>query len=120
MKVQLVWENCNFLNGSWSDKAVTSFWLEVEEEEIAHIVQYASVPERIIQEVEQNKDNEANKFYFLVAENLESISSFPSFYPYSGQWNGYSPFREIPEIKISNLDELPGIRSRYKLEPDDG
>ncbi|MEH1841132.1 MAG: hypothetical protein V7L20_20825 [Nostoc sp.] len=113
MKVKLVWEDCNFLNGSWSNKVVTSYWLEVEKGEIENILSYAKFPELILQEIEQNKSIEDNKLYFLVAKNLEFIKSFPSFYPYSGQWNGYSPFLEIPETKISDLDELPTLELRF-------
>lgn len=41
-------------------------------------------------------------YCFLVSEDLTNILPFPSYYPYSGQWNAYCPFRKI-ESKKDNL-----------------
>lgn len=62
-------------------------------------------------EEEYSKDLgiEKDKLCFLISKDLFYIESFQWFYPYSGQWNAYCPFRRIKEIEINNLNEILGI-----------
>ena len=111
MRVLLVWPDCDLLNGTWADKNVDSFWVECTLQEAAA---------KILPRIPENKrsnwwptsvDHEAaGKRYFLVAKDLSSINEMASFYPYSGQWNAYCPFRQLPEaVSIEDLEELQHI-----------
>ncbi len=43
---------------------------------------------------------------FLVSRDGASIEAHPWNFPFGSLWNGYSPFREIPELTVSSLAEL--------------
>ncbi len=109
MKVKAVWEDCSLLNGEWGDQKVTSYWMEVDESELPAVLAYVSEPEKLLEDIEMNKHGDESTVYLLVSKNLESISSFPSYYPNSGQWNARSPFREVSDIDIQDLKDLASL-----------
>lgn len=45
-------------------------------------------------------------FCFLVSKDLSYIRPFPVHYPIHNLWNGYSPFEQMPDTNVNNLDEL--------------
>jgi hypothetical protein len=51
----------------------------------------------------------ARPFCFLVATDLSSIKPCVPHYPFHQMWNAYSPFREMPEKQIDELEELKDI-----------
>ena len=110
MKVKFVWKNCDFLNGEWSrDKKITSFWIEIEPEEIEEIIKYVDDPEGFRAEVKEHQE-ENEKLTFLVSQDLQSIVCLPEYYPYSGQW-AINPFEEIQDVEITQLSELKELPS---------
>lgn len=120
MKIKLYWPQCNYINGEWTkDKRIDSYWLECTYEEAVHsILPFLSETQKLdFHKIDhQGNDNkitemESHSFCFLISQDLQSIVPMPWFYPYSGQWNAYCPFKEIKEIEISNLKEIENIRS---------
>ena len=114
MLVQLVWPNCNFLGGQWfDDRTIDSFWVECSPVEGALIVTtYLQSSDQRIHPpgpAIPRKDNQLWQ-YFLISRDLSYVWSSRRSYPFSGQWGGYCPFRELPEpIVITRLEELRSI-----------
>ena len=52
---------------------------------------------------------ETNKICFLITKNRKVILPCSWYFPYSGQWNAYNPFRKIKEIEIKDINELSDI-----------
>jgi hypothetical protein len=107
MLINAVWENCSFLNGEWSNHAITSYWVEVSEKEIDLVLSFLKAPkdrERLVGEIEDNRLDSV--FFLLVSKDLASIVCMPHFYPFSPQWNGYSPFKEISSHEIFGFEDL--------------
>lgn len=50
-----------------------------------------------------------SKFRFLVAKDMSRVSLGFAVYPYSGMWNGRSPFKKF-EAKISSPEELKDLQ----------
>lgn len=123
MRIFLVWEDCDLLNYNWVNRTVPSYWVEADSDEVSDILNalerrtpdessektFLVDLQHLRTEIEKNSESEDGKHYFLISRNLESVMSFPHYYPFSGQWNGYSPFRRIEEIQIGNLSEITGI-----------
>jgi hypothetical protein len=109
MLIKAIWEDCDFLNGEWSNKKNTSFWLEIPRGERQRVVDASCRKEDLNNEIDINTSISDSVFFLLVSRDLTSITCLPHFYPFSPQWNGYSPFREIPDIEIHNLNELQYI-----------
>lgn len=113
----MFWPECEFINGKWSNTPIDSFWVECTEEEAkAKVYPYLSAEEKNNMQKNITTIKPGNfaginteNYYFLVSKDLQSIMSFPWFYPYSGQWGAYCPFRKIDEIEISNLEEIKQI-----------
>lgn len=146
MKVMMIWPKCNLLNGHWCyKKHIDSFWVECtceeaenfvlpfckEEQEICcgsphfHDHWKKSLIWEAIEKTKQSiKENlnllgEDKLFYFLISRDLASIQVFWWGYPYSGQWNAYSPFIAVsPEITIENLGEMKDIKLPDKAAMD--
>ena len=108
MQILMVWDDCSYINGEWTDQAVKSFWISVKYNEIEKIIPLSSFPQTLKEEIDLHADSRS-EIYILVSEDLQSVISMPAFYPYSGQWNGHSPFREIEPVEISSLEELPEL-----------
>ena len=120
MKIKLYWPKCNFLNMKWVDEEIDSYWVECTFEEAERNV----FPYLSIDQIEQSKKHwepkergskdiqiETHSLCYLVSKDLQSIISFPWYYPYSGQWNGYCPFEEIKEVEIKDLKDVSSIVS---------
>jgi len=57
---------------------------------------------------------------YYTAKHSKRVRRFNSYIhsyylPYSGQWNDYNPFREIKEIEIDELKEIPLLRHIWLL-----
>lgn len=118
MIIRLFWPECNFINNQWVQEKVDSFWVECTQEEAERKV----FPYLTVQELKKCKDRwkenetrinedypERAGAYFLVSTDLNSIMSFPWYYPISGHWNGYCPFQEIGKMEIKELKEISRI-----------
>lgn len=114
MKTRLIWHKCK-LN---DDK--DSFWIECTDDEvIKSIMPFVNVNNvGIVQEVEQNRGhskintNENERIFcnfFLISTDYKCIKSYRWVMPYSGMWNGYSPFEEIEVVDFNSLEDLKGI-----------
>ncbi len=118
MNIKLYWPKCKFLNKQWVDEKIDSYWVECTFEEAErNVFPYLSIDQIEISKKnwepkeKGSKDNgiETDRLCYLVSKDLRSIISFPWYYPYSGQWNGYCPFLEVEEIEINDLKDLSTI-----------
>lgn len=108
MIIKLIWPECEFQNGSWGSKPIDSYWVECTIPEAEDKV-FPFINETQIKKVYQIENDNITKnelMYFLVSKNLKSIQPFAWYYPYSGMWNGYCPFKEINELSIVSLEEI--------------
>lgn len=118
MKIKLYWPRCNFPSKQRADEEIDSYWVEctLEEAEINVFPRLSLAQIEISKKNWEPKENDSkdividtNSLCYLVSKNLRSITSFPWYYPYSGQWNGYSPFEEMREIEIKDLKDIATI-----------
>ncbi|HXF61699.1 MAG TPA: hypothetical protein VNK95_08780 [Caldilineaceae bacterium] len=112
MRVLAVWEECNFIHGEWQHQSIPSFWIEARHDAIDRVLPYARDAAALREEIDRNRTDPNGPFYLLVTRNLESVVSLPGYYPYSGQWFGGSPFRELPPVELEDLADLPKIADR--------
>lgn len=107
MRILAVWEECDFLHGEWQREKIPSFWVEATDSEVDKVLAHASDAGALREEIARNRTDPNAPFYLLVSQNLESIVTLPSYYPYSGQWYGGSPFRQLEPVEIDDLGEVP-------------
>jgi len=99
-----------------------SFWIECTESEVSELILPLRSDENFIRQIELNKgfsklsDNERKyEYFFLISTDLTQLKSFPWYYPYSGLWNGYNPFKSLNQVyKLKNLSELSEILTNCK------
>lgn len=124
MNVILIWPDY------FEDKSEDLFWLECEYCEAIDILipeikrrfpddhqQAAEDIESFFHQLKDSYDHSYDKnypwqpgcVYFLISRNLLLIKPMPHYFPYSGQWNGYCPFRTIKPQVVKNLDELGSV-----------
>lgn len=114
MIVQIVWPDCDFLGGEWRpDQAIDSFWVECSPAEGQHIIRRWLVGgKEPIHEPGlslHRKDGQLWQ-YFLISRDLRYVWSTTRVYPFSGQWNAYCPFRQLPDAMIiGRLEELANV-----------
>jgi hypothetical protein len=48
----------------------------------------------------------SDRIFALVSADLSVISAQPWWFPFAGQWNAYSPFRETEERSFHHLEDL--------------
>lgn len=113
MVIRYIWRKCS----CWGLDAIDSFWVEATRQEAKDLVfpflskqdidASLSCAESSQVFVNNFKDNlELYPYCFLVSQNLGMIKPFFAYYPFSNQWNGYSPFEEISESTINCLNDL--------------
>ena len=108
MKVQFVWKKCRLNHRDWHTYGQNAFWLQVHESELEKVLAHVSDPKRFTVQVKKQVSPEGF-FYLLVAQDISSIVNMPQYYPYSGQWNGYSPFEKVRPVEIEDLRHLAHI-----------
>lgn len=122
MNIKLVWPNCNDFGLDSNGGPDDVFWVECDYDEAMEMVlphikrRYPDTVDRIAEEMksyyQKSTDSQKNHvwkqgcIYFLISKNLNIIKPMPYYYPYSGQWNAYNPFRSIYPQTICYLDEL--------------
>jgi hypothetical protein len=116
MIVRWFWRNCDFRHKEWGTTRIDAFWVEttLEEAEVAiyprltqeRVAESKALAERLARFAESRG---ASPYCFLVARDLSSIDPHEFHYPFHHMWNAYSPFAEMPEMKISRLEELASI-----------
>ena len=134
MRIKLVWPNCDYRNREWGKyPLVDCFWVEatIEESEKYVFSCMSKSAKKIFQEVEGESsfrkaiksyyrdDAKAEgtwcgmcaRYFFLVAKDLSSIDPHCSYYPFSGMWNGRSPFKNIEAMGIRRLGDIKRIQS---------
>lgn len=121
LRIKLYWPKCKLGNKEWASDGIDAFWVECTLEEAEEKVFPYLSPRQLVESrrnwerVEMDRKSshiEKNRFCYLVSKDLNSIISFPWYYPYSGQWNAYGPFREIYETEITELEEASKITPR--------
>ena len=118
MIIKLIWPDCEFHNGSRGNKPIDSFWVECTKEEaqdnIFPFISEAQIKKAI--QIESENIIKKEQIYFLISKDLKSIEPFAWYYPYSGLWNGYCPFKEINEVIIESLEEIRGCKCKVVTE----
>ena len=115
MKIKLYWPECDLVYKGNYFKGVDAFWVECSpkdvEQEVFPYLSQAQIEEskkywEQAKEDRPNKDYDTERFCFLVSRDQKSIVPFPWYYPYSGLWNAYCPFKKISEIKVNEFSEI--------------
>ena len=99
-----------------SAEPVDAFWVECTPEEAATLV------EPRMSDADRMSIDETKAHYgwphhfeglprccFLVARDLSFIHAFHAHYPFHQLWNGYSPFRDVPDTAIGSLEGLSAL-----------
>lgn len=118
MRVRRVWPDCSLAGPS--DRRVSpidAFWVECTPAESAGLVEPRMGKEDHASIVRTRRGygwphvfDGQDRCCFLVARDLRFIHAFHAHYPFHQLWNGYSPFRDIDEVRIGHLDELASLR----------
>ena len=116
LKIKLYWPQCKRINGKWQDNGIDSYWVECSyEEEQKYVLPYLTPDQVKLTEILwKRQTSEAARvkkdlICFLVSKDLKAITPMVWYYPYSGHWNGNSPFIRINETKVTELEELRSI-----------
>ena len=107
--VRLYWPNCSRYGTSPMDY----FWVECTFDEAESQI-FPLLTEDVKRKSIQNGKRKfciygtkMPEYCFLISADRSRILSFPPYYPYSGQWNAYNPFRKSkPQLNIQTLDNL--------------
>jgi hypothetical protein len=124
MKVALYWPDCTLLitdnrGITWSAKSRTVFWVGAELSEAIREIKPHLTAGRArfaLFEDPNAPENVADtylyegRYYFLVGQNLDMVAPFIRVYPYSGMWNGNSPFLPIGEGRDEWFGEPGGLQ----------
>jgi|GEM_PF-679254 len=129
MIVQLICPDCNGFGMDESMGPQDIFWVECRYDEAVKVVmpwvksKQTEKAEKIAAEIERNYRLLSEKpggkhtnnlwkkgcVYFLISRRLDLIKPMAHYFPYSGMWNAYNPFRKIFPQMIYGLEEVPGI-----------
>ena len=111
MIVHMVWPDCDFQNGRWSNTPIDSFWVECTPAEVASQVLPRLSPQQREQldDLHRQQAEPAATTFVLVAQDLSLIEPMESHYPYGNLWNAYSPFREIVPRTIERLEDVVAL-----------
>ncbi len=115
MLIRCFWPKCDYRNRRRGAEPMDCYWLEATLEEAER---------HIFPLLDEEKVNKAHKlaargagiaemrsevprlYCFLVAKDLSSIDPFNVAYPFHHMWGAYSPFREMAERHIGNVEEI--------------
>jgi hypothetical protein len=116
VNIKLFWPNCDFINKQLGGDKIDSYWVECTFEEaeksiFPYLSQEQIEESKIIWDPKEKTDIEIDTDHlcYLVSKDLKSITPMPWYYPYSGMWNGYCPFVEIPKVEITELSEIKDL-----------
>jgi hypothetical protein len=114
--VRLFWRDCRYRHNEWTATRIDAFWVEATLEEAEAAIYPRLTQERVAESkalaerwAEHAKSRSQTSYCFLVARDLSSIDPHAFHYPFHHMWNAYSPFAEMPERKIEQLEELATI-----------
>jgi len=128
MLVRWFWPNCEFQDNRWDAKPTDSFWVEATRDEAETAIfprlktdavqtslrladQYGDFAKQVAQP--------PRPFCFLVTRDLRAIDPLNVGYPFHHMWGAYSPFRTMPTVEISRLEEVTGLRLPENTEDDE-
>ena len=136
MLVRIYWPECEYRNWEWQETGLDAFWVECTLEDAREKVipllaedertrealdnelRTCEEPRVIARIAEVYKGDlvsaDSPMLFFLVTRDLSSIQPMSWYYPFSGQWNAYCPFREIEPVSLAILDELASLDPRPK------
>ena len=126
MKIKLIWPQYKFVSDEMKlndDALFLECSLEETKKQIFEFLTDEQIKEilrsyRPIQNQEHLEFGiETDKICFLVSKDLTVFLPRPWFFPYSGQWNAYNPFRKIKEIEIKDISEIGSLV--LEIETDD-
>jgi len=112
MLVRFFWPNCNLID---DDSSVGYFWVEcTKEEAVEHVFPMLSKHSQSESINWANREgiesNPKHDYCYLVSPDVSHIIAKPVFFPFSGQWNAFNPFRDLPDTyHITSLDDLQKI-----------
>ncbi len=121
MRVCLIWQGCTMSHGEWRHEPIDAFWVAASEEEAREFF-VDKLTEEDLEEFENAcKDKDYldgwyrgtrefcdpsdDDFRFLVTRDMSRVDLGFAVYPYSGMWNGDSPFKKY-EAEIVSLSDL--------------
>jgi predicted RNase H-like nuclease len=119
MEIRLVWPGRERLRGSSGTLGGDSFWLQCSASEAENLV----VP-RVTQEGQLGPGHPGSEppahlgppVCFLVSRDLSSIVQMPWYYPHSGMWNAYCPFRELPTpVHVGSIEDVADVHIPEEL-----
>jgi hypothetical protein len=118
MNILYVWKNCNAFNES----PTLYYFIECPKDELSDKIL------NVMKEKDRDyclsinylmKNNEwvqrntglgrLNCIYFLISENLENIILEEPMFPYSSQWNTFSPLKKC-KYEINDIEEIKSIK----------
>jgi len=119
MIIRFMWKNCKNFNEQ------DAYWVECREAEAKEkIFQFLSEDDfkmldsygRNAEHLAEFMDNPGYTHCFLISKDATFFQASPVHYPVHQLWNGYSPFRVIDKIEITELSELKDIEPIVKKE----
>lgn len=119
MLIRMYWPNCTLNNKGIDFDGKDALFLECSLDEARKQLFGRLTPQQIgqcLNDYMPKTDDGANEseirsdmICFLITMDQNTLLPEPWWFPYAGQWNGYSPFREIIEVKIKDIGELLNI-----------
>jgi hypothetical protein len=115
MKAVLLWKDCSLFK-----KKQDGFWVQCPRSELEERILPHLSGEQKAQFLERKKHFlstkwatrnpgllvEPNSYYFLISRDGKEVQPTDPFFPYSSQWNGYCPLKDIDIISIYSINDL--------------
>jgi hypothetical protein len=128
MLVRWFWRDCDFQDDQWGAEPKDSFWVEATLDE-AEAVIFPRLKAEAVQkslwlgehygEFAKQVSQPPRPFCFLVTRDLRAITPENVGYPFHHMWGAYSPFRTMPPVEISRLEEVADLILPDKIDDDD-
>src|SRR5262245_55919120 len=118
MLVRLYWPGCRYWGGAWTSLALDAYWVECSAEAARQVIhprlpdekmQLSGLLGRRYRGPQNRNDQPGARVCCLAAKDLTRIDPHPVVYPWSGQWNGSCPFRELGEHHVESLEAVAAI-----------
>ncbi len=119
MKIKLYWPKCNLcfkdIEFNGNDALFLECSLEEAKEQLFHYLTDGQIDQCLrgynpISNPGQFEFGiETDKVCFLITKDQKLLLPEPWYFPYTGQWNAYNPFRKIKETEIKEIGELSDL-----------
>jgi hypothetical protein len=119
VKIKLYWPKCNLcfkdIEFNGNDALFLECSLEEAKEQLFHYLTDGQIDQCLrgynpISNPGQFEFGiETDKVCFLITKDQKLLLPEPWYFPYTGQWNAYNPFRKIKETEIKEIGELSDL-----------